>query len=60
MSLYTRPQLKAASLRRGLSRDLWSQAPNDQIDSGAIDEGFGFKDEFLTFDDDRSMIIFTK
>jgi hypothetical protein len=57
MSLYTRPQLKAASLRRGLSRDLWSQAPNDQIDSGAIDEGFGFKDEFLTFDDENKWVL---
>jgi hypothetical protein len=57
MSLYTRPQLKAASLRRGLSRDLWSQAPNDQIDSGAIDEGFGFVDEFLTFDDENKWVL---
>jgi len=54
MSLYTRPQLKAASLRRGLSRNLWSQAPNDQIDSGAFDEGFGFKDDFLTFNAETS------
>jgi len=57
MSLYTRPQLKAASLRRGLSRDLWSQAPNDQIDSGAIDEGFGFIDDFLTFDDENKWVL---
>lgn len=60
MSLYTRPQLKAASLRRGLSRHLWSLAPNDQIDSGAIDEGFGFKDEFLTFDDASTRWLLTQ
>jgi hypothetical protein len=57
MSLYTRPSLKAASLRRGLSRNLWSQAPNDQIESGAIDEGFGLTDEFLTFDDENKWVL---
>jgi len=57
MSLYTRPQLKAASLRRGLSRNLWSQAPNDQIDSGAFDMGFGFKDDFLAFTDTHSWVL---
>ena len=57
MSLYTRPQLKAASLRRGLSENLWGQAPNDQIDAGALDQGFGFKTDFLSFTDTHSWLL---
>jgi len=57
MSLYTRPQLSADSLRRGLSRNLWNQAPNDQIDAGALDQGFGFKTDFLSFTDTHDWVL---
>jgi hypothetical protein len=57
MSLYTRPQLKAASLRRGLSENLWGQAPNDQIDAGSLDQGFGFKTDFLSFTDTHDWVL---
>jgi len=49
--LFTRPQLKAASLRRGLSPTLWNQAPLAQISVGGLDQGFGFIDDFFAFDD---------
>ena len=50
--LFTRPQLKAGSLRRGLSPTLWNQAPLAQISIGGLDQGFGFVDDFLSYDDD--------
>ena len=49
--LFTRPQLKSASLRRGLSPTLWNQAPLAQISVGGLDQGFGFIDDFLSWDD---------
>ena len=47
--LFTRPQLKAGSLRRGLSPTLWNQAPLAQIAAGGLDQGFGDKDDFLSY-----------
>ena len=47
--LYLKPQRGSSNLLRGLSPNIWSQAPLVQINSGAIDEGFGFIDDFLTF-----------
>ena len=49
--LFTRPQLKAASLRRGLSPTLWNQAPLAQHAVGGLDQGFGFIDDFLSLKD---------
>jgi hypothetical protein len=49
--LYTKPMAKASSLRRGLSPTIWSQAPITEINNGGLTEGFGFTDDFLTFDD---------
>jgi len=57
MSLYTRPQLKAASLRRGLSENIFSQSKNDEIENGGLDQGFGLTDEFLTFDDENKWVL---
>ena len=57
MSLYTRPQLKAASLRRGLSENVFSQSKNDEIENGGLDQGFGLTDEFLTFDDENKWVL---
>ena len=50
--LFTKPDAKAGSRGRGLTRSLWNQAPLTQIESGGIDDGFGFIDEFLSFDAD--------
>jgi hypothetical protein len=55
--LFTRPQLKAASLRRGLSPTLWNQAPLAQHAVGGLDQGFGFTDDFLTFDDENKWVL---
>ena len=55
--LFTRPQLKAASLRRGLSPTLWNQAPLAQIAVGGLDQGFGIIDDFLTFDDENKWVL---
>jgi len=49
--LFVKPQAKSGSIRRGLSPTLWHQAPVMQIMSGDLGEGFGFIDDFLTFDD---------
>jgi hypothetical protein len=57
MSLYTRPQLAAASLRRGLSENIFSQSKNDEIENGGLDQGFGLTDEFLTFDDENKWVL---
>ena len=58
--LFTRPQLKAASLRRGLSPTLWNQAPLAQVSSGGLDQGFGFIDDFLAFDDASARWLLTQ
>lgn len=57
MSLYTRPQLKAASLRRGLSENLFSISARDEIEAGGLDQGFGLTDDFLTFDDENKWVL---
>ena len=49
--LYTRPQAKSGSIGRGLSPNLWHQAPLTQLLTGGLGEGFGFIDDFLAFDD---------
>ena len=46
--LYTKPQAKAGSIDRGLSPNLWNQAPLQQVLGGGLGEGFGFIDDFLT------------
>ena len=58
--LFTRPQLKAASLRRGLSPTLWNQAPLAQVSIGGLDQGFGFIDDFLAFDDASARWLLTQ
>ena len=55
--LFTRPQLKAASLRRGLSPTLWNQAPLAQHAVGGLDQGFGFIDDFLSLNDEGPWIV---
>ena len=50
--LFTRPQLKAGSLRRGLSPTLWNQSPLAQHSVGGLDQGFGFVDDFLSYEAD--------
>jgi len=54
--LFTRPQLKAGSLRRGLSPTLWNQAPLAQVSIGGLDQGFGFIDDFLSYNDEGPWI----
>ena len=49
--LFTRPQAKSGSIGRGLSPNLWHQAPLTQVLTGGLGEGFGFIDDFLAFDD---------
>jgi len=49
--LFVKPQAKSGSIRRGLSPTLWHQAPMMQIMGGDLGEGFGFIDDFLSFDD---------
>ena len=49
--LYTRPQAKSGSIGRGLSPNLWHQAPLTQVLTGGLGEGFGSIDDFLAFDD---------
>ena len=58
--LFTRPQLKAASLRRGLSPTLWNQAPLAQVSIGGLDQGCGFIDDFLAFDDASARWLLTQ
>ena len=55
--LYLKPQRGSDNLLRGLSPNIWSQAPLVQINSGAIDEGFGIIDDFLTFDDENKWVL---
>ena len=43
--LYTRPQAKSGSIGRGLSPNLWHQAPLTQVLTGGLGEGFGFIDD---------------
>ena len=49
--LFVKPQAKSGSIRRGLSPTLWHQAPIMQIMGGDLGEGFGFIDDFLSWDD---------
>ena len=49
--LYTKPQAKSGSIDRGLSPNIWNQAPLQQVLGGGLGEGFGFIDDFLSFDD---------
>ena len=49
--LYTKPQAKSGSIDRGLSPNLWNQAPLQQVLGGGLGEGFGFVDDFLSYDD---------
>jgi hypothetical protein len=49
--LFTKPQAKSGSIRRGLSAPLWHQAPVVQVAIGDLGEGFGFIDDFLTYAD---------
>ena len=58
--LYLKPQRGAGKLLRGLSANIWSQAPLVQINSGAIDEGFGIIDDFLSFDDASTRWLLTQ
>jgi len=58
--LYTKPMAKSASLRRGLSPTIWSQAPITEINNGGLTEGFGFIDDFLTFDDASARWLLTQ
>ena len=55
--LYLKPQRGAGKLLRGLSANIWSQTPLAQINSGAIDEGFGFIDDYLSFNDEGPWVV---
>ena len=55
--LYTKPQAKSGSIRRGLSPTMWHQAPLTQILSGDLGEGFAIIDDFLTFNDESPWIV---
>ena len=57
--LYTKPQAKAGSIDRGLSPNLWNQAPLQQVLGGGLGEGFGFIDDFLSFDADSKSWVLT-
>ncbi len=58
--LYTKPQAKAGSIDRGLSPNLWNQAPLQQVLGGGLGEGFGFIDDFLDFDADSKSWVLTQ
>jgi hypothetical protein len=55
--LFTRPQLKAGSLRRGLSPTLWNQPPLAQHAVGGLDQGFGYRSDFLSFTDTHEWVL---
>ena len=57
--LYTKPQAKSGSIDRGLSPNLWNQAPLQQVLGGGLGEGFGFIDDFLAFDADSKSWVLT-
>ena len=50
--LFTKPDAKAGSRGRGITRSLWNQAPVTEIEILGFDDGFGIHDEFLAFDAD--------
>ena len=54
--LYTKPQAKAGSIRRGLSPNIFSQAPITEVNNGGLSEGFGLIDDFLSFNDESPWI----
>lgn len=54
--LYTKPQAKAGSIRRGLSPNIWAQVPLTEINNGGLSEGFGLVDDFLSFNDESPWI----
>ena len=57
--LYTKPQAKSGSIDRGLSPNIWNQAPLQQVLGGGLGEGFGFIDDFLAFDADSKSWVLT-
>tara|TARA_B100000519_G_C14254494_1_gene444302 strand:- start:2612 stop:3409 length:798 start_codon:yes stop_codon:yes gene_type:complete len=48
--LFLKPQRGSDDKLRGLSANIWSQSPLTQIRIGALDEGYGFIDDFLSLD----------
>lgn len=54
--LYVKPQRASDKLLRGLSQNIWSHVPLTQINNGAIDEGYGFIDDLISFNDEGPWI----
>ena len=54
---YLKPVRGSSYKVRGLSPALWSSCPLGQLSVGMIDEGFGFLDDFLTFNDESPWLI---
>ena len=55
--LYLKPARSSSNLLRGLSQNIWSHVPLTQINNGAIDEGFGFVDDLLSFNDEGPWVV---
>lgn len=55
--LYTKPQAKAGSIRRGLSPNVWSLVPITEINNGGLSEGYGLIDDFISFNDESPWIV---
>ena len=58
--LYLKPQRGSDAVLRGLSPNIWSQSPLTQLSVGGLDEGFGFIDDFLAFDDASTRWLLTQ
>ena len=54
---YLKPVRGSSYKVRGLSPALWSSCPLGQLSVGMIDEGFGFLDDFLTFNDESPWVV---
>ena len=58
--LFLKPQRGSDDKLRGLSANIWSQSPLTQLSTGSLDEGFGFIDDFLAFDDASTRWLLTQ
>ena len=54
--LYLKPQRGAGKELRGLSPNMFAQAPLAELAVGGISEGFGILDDFLSFNDESPWI----
>lgn len=58
--LYLKPQRGVGKELRGLSPNIFSQAPLAELAVGGVSEGFGVADDFLAFDDASTRWLLTQ